>query len=68
MERADFTSLFLFVSEIREGRKVRSTSVLKDILGLFDTVRLHSAHAVLKFWQRDKSYLSAIEDIGHAAG
>lgn len=68
MDRQEFTSLFLFLTEVRGGKKVHSTSILKDILSLYDTIKLHSAQAVLNFWQRDKSYLTAIEEVGHAAG
>lgn len=68
MDRQEFTSLFLFLTEVRGGQKVRSTSILKDILSLYDTIKLQNAQAVLSFWQRDKSYLTAIEEVGHAAG
>jgi uncharacterized protein (DUF2336 family) len=68
MDRSDFTLLYLFLSEVREGRKTRSTNILKGILAFYDGLVLENAHAVVKFWQRDKAYLQAIEEVSHAAG
>ncbi len=67
MDRSEFTSLFLFLTEIREGKKVRSPNILKDILSLYDSVKVTHAKAALRHWQRDKSYLAAIDEIEHAS-
>jgi uncharacterized protein (DUF2336 family) len=68
VERTDFTTLFLFLAEVREGRKVRSTNILTEMLSFYDLVAKPSAEAVLKFWRRDKAYLDAMEELSHAAG
>lgn len=68
MDRSDFTLLFLFLSGVRDGRKIRPANALKGMLAFYDGLELRNARAVVKFWQRDKSYLQAIKEVSHAAG
>lgn len=65
LNRQDFTSLYLYLSDARAGRRVRPTSVVKNILDLYDAISVTNAKAALVYWQRDAAYQEALDDVEH---
>ncbi|GGO16344.1 hypothetical protein GCM10007972_25300 [Iodidimonas muriae] len=65
MERAQFTSVYLLISQAREGAKARGPGALKGILDLFDRVSSVNARGALQYWQRDNAYQMALEELRH---
>ncbi|GHF25063.1 hypothetical protein GCM10017044_19800 [Kordiimonas sediminis] len=63
IDRSQFTSIFLLVSQAREGGTVKSPGFLKDILALFDSITEDNAKGALQVWQRDMAYQAAIEEL-----
>lgn len=63
IDRNQFTSIFLLIAQAREGQSVRSPSVLKRILELFDSVTVENARGALQYWQRDSAYQIAVEEL-----
>jgi len=63
VDRSQFTSTFLLVTQAREGGGAKSPGVLKDIIGLFDTTSVENAKGALQVWQRDNAYQAAIEQL-----
>lgn len=61
--RQEFTSIFLFLADVRGGRKARPLSVVKEILELYDAISVSNAKAALVYWQRDSDYQRALNDI-----
>lgn len=66
MGRSEFATLYLVVTEIRSGQRVRSTAFLKEAMDLYDAIAPANARAALAFWQRDIEYQRALDEIGHA--
>lgn len=63
INRTDFASLFLFLSEARGGQRVRPTTFLKEILELYDAISAANARAALTYWQRDHDYQQALNEL-----
>ena len=64
IERADFTTIFLLVDQANTKRAPLKPGILKANLGLYDKIDSESAKAVLRYWQRDPEYSTAIRDVG----
>src|SRR3546814_1151963 len=70
MDRSDFASLFLLLTEARVGQHVRPAAFLTDILGLYDAVSVVNARAALTYCQRAAAFqkaLAAMSGAGHGA-
>ncbi|GAK33334.1 hypothetical protein JCM17846_30660 [Iodidimonas nitroreducens] len=63
MERSQFTSVYLLISQARDGGRARGPGVLKRILELFDQVSAANARGALQYWQRDSAYQMALEEL-----
>lgn len=63
MDLNDFTTLFLLVSEARDGAGAQQTSILNRILELFNAVKRENAQAALHYWQRDATYQMALDEL-----
>jgi uncharacterized protein (DUF2336 family) len=61
--REEFTSIFLFLADVRGGRKPRPLSVVREILDLYDAISVSNAKAALAYWQRDSDFQRAVNDI-----
>lgn len=61
MERTDFASLFLLISQARAGGRPQDPSVLARIIELYDRIDRKTADAALSYWRRDLGYQSAID-------
>ena len=66
VDRTDFTSMYLLLTKARDGAEMRSPGQLKNILELFDTVDQSTALGALQYWQQNKSYKMAIEELENA--
>jgi len=65
MERAQFTTTFLLISQARGGERARETSALKSISTLFDGISYRNARGALQYWRRDSAYHVALEELRH---
>ena len=63
IDRSQFTSISLLVSQAREGATIKSPGYLKEILALFDSISEENAKGALQVWQRDIAYQNAIEEL-----
>lgn len=63
VNRNDFASLFLFLSEARGGQRVRPTIFLKESLELYDAISAANARAALTYWQREDDYQQALNEL-----
>ncbi len=59
LEKAQFSTMFLLILQCSSGPKARSTSVLNNMLKLFDRIKIKNARAALRYWQRDQGYRDA---------
>jgi uncharacterized protein (DUF2336 family) len=60
--RQEFTSIFLFLADVRGGRKARPMSFVKEILELYDAISVANAKSALTYWQRDGDFQRALDD------
>ena len=67
VDRSQFTTIFLLVSQAREGAQVKSPGVLRNILDLFDAISEENAKGALMIWQRDNAYQTAVEELEKTA-
>lgn len=66
VDRNDFSSLYLLLTRARDGVETASPGVLKQILDLFDAVTLETAQGAVQFWQQEKVYQIAMDELEHA--
>ena len=59
--KADFLSLFILCRQGRLGDKRVDEMEVRNVATLFDKIELTSAHAMVRYWQRDANYLSALQ-------
>ncbi len=67
VDRGQFTTIFLLLTQAREGARAKSPGVLKDILELFDSISESNAKGALMIWQRDSAYQLAVEELEKTA-
>lgn len=67
MDRSQFTSCYLLMSELKGKQGVSAPKVVNRILALFDSISHADAKAALLIWQRDDVYQDAIEELEGAA-
>jgi uncharacterized protein (DUF2336 family) len=67
VSKSDFTTMYLLLTKARDGSETRPTSELNTILKLFDSVTESNAKGALQFWQQNKSYQMAIEELEDTA-
>lgn len=63
IEKANFAPIFLLSRKGRGGEQVVDPREVSGVLQFFDNIARDAAHEVLRAWQRDDEYLSAIESI-----
>lgn len=67
VDRSQFTTIYLLVTQAREGGQVKSPGVLRTILDLFDKITEENAKGALMIWQRDSAYQVAVEEFEKTA-
>ena len=67
VSKSDFTTMYLLLTKARDGSETRPTSELQGILKLFASVTESNATGALQFWQQNKSYQMAIDDLEDTA-
>lgn len=65
LDRSEFASLHLLLTKARDGVEARSPGVLKGILDLFDSVTVEAAKGAVQFWQQEKVYQIAVDELEH---
>ena len=65
--RSDFTSMYLLLTKARDGTEMRPANELKNILDLFDSVEEKTAIGAIQYWQQNKAYKMAIEELDEAS-
>ncbi|MCK5041721.1 MAG: DUF2336 domain-containing protein [Sphingomonadales bacterium] len=65
--RSDFTSMYLLLTKARDGTEMRPANELKNILDLFDSVEEKTAIGAIQYWQQNKAYQMAIEELDEAS-
>ena len=63
IDRNEFTSMFLLLTKARDGHEAKSPGVLKQILDLYDAVTAETAQGALQFWQQEKVYQIAVDEL-----
>ena len=63
IDRSDFTSLFLLISQASSGGGGRATHILKQTLALYDEIKTQNAISAIRHWQRDIGFQEAVSDI-----
>lgn len=63
ISREDFTSMFLLLSKARDGVEITAPATLKRYLDMYDSVSTENARGALQFWQQNKIYQVAIDEL-----
>ena len=63
INRSDFTSMYLLLTKARDGMQVRQANELNNILELFDSVEEKTAIGAIQYWQQNKAYKMAVEEL-----
>lgn len=66
IDKGQFASLYLLVTQARDGDTIKSPGVLNDILELFNSTSEKNAQGALQIWQRESAYQEAIEQLDKA--
>jgi len=61
MDRTDFATIFLLISQARAGGQPQDPSILHKIIELYDRIDRKTADAALSYWRRDLGYQAAID-------
>jgi uncharacterized protein (DUF2336 family) len=61
--RSNFTSMYLLLTKARDGTEMRPANELKNILELFDSVEEKTAIGAIQYWQQNKAYRVAIDEL-----
>lgn len=59
LEKSQFSTMFLLILQTNSGPKARSTSILNNMVNLYDRIQPDNARAAVRYWQRDFGYQEA---------